>query len=106
MVTTYRGYSAVTLPGRYRFRSRVWRGSCSWPAYASGIVAADYFRVETWNLKRFHILCFVELGRRRIVTFGVTANPNQAWVSQQVRNLCWRAEDLGPRRSVLDLRPR
>lgn len=64
-------------------------------AQASGIVAADYFTVETWNLKRLHVLFFMELGRRRIVSFGATANPDQVWVSQQVRNLCWRAEDLG-----------
>lgn len=36
----------------------------------------------------------MELGWR-IVSFGVTANPNQAWVSKQVRNLSWRIEELG-----------
>ena len=29
------------------------------------------------------------------MNLGVTANPNQAWVSQQVRNLSWRLADLG-----------
>jgi len=29
------------------------------------------------------------------LSFGVTANPDQAWVSQQVRNLTWRLQDLG-----------
>jgi len=48
-------------------------------------VVADYFTVETWNLKRLHVLFFMELGRRRILSFGVTSNPDQAWVSQQVR---------------------
>jgi len=64
-------------------------------AQASAIVAADYFTVETWNLRRLHVLFFIELGRRRIVSFGVTANPDQAWVSQQVRNLSWRLQDMG-----------
>lgn len=64
-------------------------------AQAASIVAADYFTVETWNLKRLHVLFFMELGRRRILSLGVTANPNQAWISQQVRNLSWRLGDLG-----------
>lgn len=64
-------------------------------AQASAIVAADYFTVETWNLKRLHVLFFIELGRRRILSIGVTANPDQAWVSQQVHNLTWRLQDLG-----------
>ena len=54
-------------------------------AQASSFVVADYFTVETWNLKRLHVLFFMELGRRRILSFGVTSNPDQAWVSQQVR---------------------
>ncbi len=74
------------------------RSKLSWRqflrAQASGIVAADYFTVETWNLKRLYVLFFIQLGRRRIVTFGVTANPDQAWVSQQVRNLSWQLQDL------------
>ena len=31
-------------------------------AQAAGIVAADYFTVETWNLKRLHVLFFWSLG--------------------------------------------
>ncbi len=58
-------------------------------------IPADYFTVETWNLRRLHVLFFMELGRRRILSFGVTANPNQVWVSQQIRDLSWRLEDLG-----------
>ena len=75
------------------------RSKLSWRrflrAQASAIVAADYFTVETWNLKQLHVLFFIELGRRRILSFGVTANPDQAWVSQQVRNVTWRLQDLG-----------
>ena len=29
------------------------------------------------------------------MSFGVTGNPNQAWVRQQVRNFSWRVQDLG-----------
>lgn len=85
-----RRHGVPTSPHRSRLS---WREFLR--AQASGIVAADYFTVETWNLKRLHVLFFMELGRRRIVSFGVTANPDQDWVSQQVRNLSWRIVDLG-----------
>ena len=74
------------------------RSKLSWRqflrAQASAIVVADYFTVETWNLRRLHVLFFMGLGRRLVLSFGVTSNPNQAWVSQQVRNLSWRLQDL------------
>jgi len=45
------------------------RSKLSWRkflrAQATAIVAADYFTVETWNLKRVYVLFFIELGRRR-----------------------------------------
>lgn len=62
-------------------------------AQASMIVATVYFTVDTWNLKRLYVLFFIELATRRIVYFGVTANPNQDWVSQQARNLCWQLQE-------------
>lgn len=84
-----RRHGVPASPHRSRLR---WRQFLR--TQASAIVAADYFTVEIWNLKRLYVLFFMELGRRRILSFGVTANPNQAWVSQQVRNLSWRPQDL------------
>jgi transposase InsO family protein len=73
-------------------RSRVsWREFLR--AQASAIVATDYFTVDTWNLKRLHVLFFMELGTRRILWFGVTESPNQEWVSQQARNLTWELQE-------------
>ena len=54
---------------------------------AAGIVACDFFTVDTVWLRRLYVLFFVELDTRRIHLAGVTANPNGAWVAQQARNL-------------------
>jgi putative transposase len=67
------------------------RGSVSWREFlrqqAAGIVECDFFTVETLGLRRLHVLFFIELARRRVHLAGVTANPNNAWVTQQARNL-------------------
>jgi putative transposase len=54
---------------------------------AAGIVACDFFCVETVWLKTLHVLLFIELPTRRVHLAGVTAHPGSAWVTQQARNL-------------------
>jgi len=54
---------------------------------AAAIIECDFFTVETLWLRRLHVLFFIELARRRVHLGGVTANPNNAWVTQQARNL-------------------
>ena len=56
-------------------------------AQAAGILACDFFTVETLWLKTIYVLFFIELETRRVHLAGVTASPNGAWVTQQARNL-------------------
>jgi putative transposase len=56
-------------------------------AQAQGIVACDFFTVETAWLRTLYVLFFVEHGSRRVHLAGVTANPDGAWMRQQARNL-------------------
>jgi putative transposase len=82
----------------------------TWRAFmrqqAAGIVACDFFTVDTVWLRRLYILFFIELGTRRVHLAGVTANPNAAWVTQQARNLLLRLEDQVRRRVRFLIRDR
>ena len=67
-----------------------WRQFLS--AQAKGIVACDFFCVETVLLKTLYVLVFMHIQTRRILGVGVSANPDGKWVAQQARNLVMDVE--------------
>jgi transposase InsO family protein len=64
-------------------------------AQAAGIVACDFFTVETVLLRRFYVLFFIAHASRRVWLAGCTKNPTGEWVTQQARNLGLDFSDQG-----------
>ena len=56
-------------------------------AQGRGVVACDFFTVETVFMKTLYVLFFIELSTRRVHVAGTTSRPDSTWVTQQARNL-------------------
>ena len=59
---------------------------------ANGILATDFFSVDTVFFKRLYVLFAIEHGTRRVYLLGVTEHPNDGFVAQAAWNL---VGDLG-----------
>jgi transposase InsO family protein len=77
------------------------RAGPTWPeflrAQAKGIMATDFFTVDTVLLRRYYVLFLIEVERRVVHLLGVTANPNGPWVTQVARNIAAQLEEAGRR---------
>jgi len=104
------GYSVAaatvqTLLRRHRVPPAPRRAGLTWPAFlrahAEGLLACDFFAVETVRLKTLDVLFFLEVHTRRVFVAGCTAHPTGAWVAQQARNVCWDLKDAGVHATIL-----
>jgi transposase InsO family protein len=82
------------------------RGGPSWReflrAQAAGVVACDFFTVESLFLRRYYVFFFIAHASRRVWFAGCTTNPSGAWVTQQARNLGLDLSDRGVRFLIRD----
>jgi putative transposase len=66
------------------------RGRQSWRSFLRQQAAStlgDFVTVETLGLQRIYVLFFLSLATRRLEFIACTPHPDNAWVSQQARNL-------------------
>ena len=83
------------------------RASVTWRAFlraqASGILAVDFFTVETVRLTTLYVLFAIELHTRRVRLVGVTDHPNGLWIVQRAREFSMNRE---PRTAGVTSEPR
>ncbi|MHB8329206.1 MAG: integrase core domain-containing protein [Acidimicrobiales bacterium] len=62
-------------------------------AQAKGLMASDFFHVDTVLLRRLYVLVFIHHDSRFVRIAGITSNPVASWVTQQARNISMELAD-------------
>jgi len=86
-------------PERRRSRGLGWLQFFS--HYGQFTWASDFCTVTTATLRTYYVVFFLEIGTRRIIHWNASTSPDEAWVTQQFRNLSVVSDDL-PRYLIHD----
>ena len=93
--------SVANVLRRHRLPPAPRRAAPTWAeflhAQATGILATNFFTVDTVLLRRYYVPFVIEAERRVVHLLGVTTNPNGPWVTQGARNFCTELEETGRR---------